>query len=160
MIKKGCSLCIKVAVPFIFYSNGAVSGAFVHMFNAEAHLSALNPAEQRQLERRFSQEEGLMDVSALFIPIGRILAGIGNTFKAAFQYAGLAPYSSKIVTQMGKGGWTEKKVFNALKTNGIEATGKINSATRYVNPSTGKSIIIDNMTKELFHAGRKSDFKY
>ena len=105
-------------------------------------------------------DSGLIDVSDIFIPIGRIFVGIGNTFKAVFQYVGLAPYSGKIVTQMRKGGWTEERVFEALKTNGIEATGKLNSATRYVHPNTGKSIIIDNKTRELFHAGRKSDYRY
>jgi len=145
------------------FANGAVTGAFVMMYNELGHSYKTNvptPAEIRQLEAFQRNDSGLIDVSLSFVPIERLFVAIGNTFKAAFQYVGLAPYSGKIITQMKKGEWTNEKVFEALKTNGIEATGKLNSATRYVHPDTGKSIIIDNVTKELFHAGRKADFKY
>jgi hypothetical protein len=144
------------------FANGAVSGAFVMMFNDMAHevkyISPMSKAELKRLSASI-EEPGLVDVSEVFVPVGRIFASIANTFKAAFLYIRLAPYSSKIVTQMKKRGWTNERVFEALKTNGIEATGKLNSATRYEHPILKQSIIIDNKNKELFHVGGKN-FEY
>ena len=60
---------------------------------------------------------------------------------------------------MKKRGWTEKDIREAMKTKGIPATGKNGPATRYVHPRTGKSIVIDNKTNEIFHVGGEG-FKY
>lgn len=46
-----------------------------------------------------------------------------------------------------------------MKTKGIPTTGKNGPATRYVHPRTGKSIVIDNKTNEIFHVGGEW-FKY
>lgn len=46
-----------------------------------------------------------------------------------------------------------------MKTKGIPTTGKNGLATRYVHPRTGKSIVIDNKTNEIFHVGGEG-FKY
>lgn len=43
------------------------------------------------------------------------------------------------------------KAFQRLEKNGL--------ATRYVHPRTGKSIVIDNKTNEIFHVGGEG-FKY
>jgi hypothetical protein len=64
------------------FANGAVSAAFVMMYNDMSHprtIQALTPAQQRALFAR-AQEPGLADVSDLFVPIGRIFAGIGKIF--------------------------------------------------------------------------------
>lgn len=37
--------------------------------------------------------------------------------------------------------------------------GKNGPATRYVHPKTGKSVVVDNRTGEIFHVGGKG-FKY
>ena len=36
---------------------------------------------------------------------------------------------------------------------------KANGATRYVHPTTGQSVVIDDVTKEFLHVGGK-EFKY
>ena len=59
----------------------------------------------------------------------------------------------KIKSQMKARGWTESDIREALKTEGIPAVGKKGQATRYVNPRTGKSVVVDNGTGEIFHVG-------
>lgn len=60
---------------------------------------------------------------------------------------------------MKKRGWTEKEIQEAANTKGIPAVGKNGPATRYVHPVTGKSIVVDNATGEVFHVGGEG-FKY
>ena len=60
---------------------------------------------------------------------------------------------------MKKRGWTLKEIKEASKTKGIPAQGKNGPATRYVHPKTGKSIVVDNKTGEVFHVGG-TGFKY
>ena len=36
---------------------------------------------------------------------------------------------------------------------------KSNSATRYVHPTTGKSVVVDDVTREVLHVGGPG-FKY
>jgi hypothetical protein len=60
---------------------------------------------------------------------------------------------AKIRKQMARRGWTEQQIFEALQTAGIPARGKAGPATRYVHPSTGKSVVVDNATGEVFHVG-------
>jgi hypothetical protein len=65
----------------------------------------------------------------------------------------------KIRRQMAKRGWTDQQLIEAMTTNGIPAQGKHGPATRYVHPVTGKSLVIDNTTGEIFHVGGEG-FKY
>ena len=65
----------------------------------------------------------------------------------------------KIKKQMKKRGWTEEQIREAMETEGILAEGKNGSATRYVHPQTGRSVVVDNATKEVFHVGGDG-FKY
>lgn len=60
---------------------------------------------------------------------------------------------------MKKRGWTEKDIREAMKTKGIPTTIKNGLVTRYVHPRTGKSIVIDNKTNEIFHVSGEW-FKY
>jgi hypothetical protein len=55
-------------------------------------IQALTPAQQRALFARM-QEPGLVDVSDLFVPIGRIFAGIGKIF----GFGGTQVYSVELV---------------------------------------------------------------
>jgi len=59
----------------------------------------------------------------------------------------------KLRKQMRKRGWTEQQVREAMRTTGIPAMGKRGSATRYVHPITGKSVVVDNRSGEIFHVG-------
>jgi hypothetical protein len=46
-----------------------------------------------------------------------------------------------------------------MATPGIPAQGKNGPATRYIYPATGKSVVVDNATGEVFHVGGEG-FKY
>ena len=60
---------------------------------------------------------------------------------------------AKLRKQMMKRGWTEQQVREALTTSGIRASGKLGPATRYVHPASGKSVVVDDATGEIFHVG-------
>ena len=73
---------------------------------------------------------------------------------AKVKEAGWAPVTRKVAQKMRKRGWTEKEIQETLENKpGIPAMGKNGPATRYVNPTTGKSIVVDNATGEVFHVG-------
>jgi len=59
----------------------------------------------------------------------------------------------KLRAQMARRGWTERQVVEALQTPGIPAVGKRGPATRYVHPGTGRSVVVDNATGQVFHVG-------
>ena len=66
---------------------------------------------------------------------------------------------AKLRLQIQKRGWTDEMILEALKTPGIPTKGKKGPATRYVHPKTGKSVIVDDATGEIFHVGGDG-FKY
>jgi hypothetical protein len=60
-------------------------------------------------------------------------------------------------TKMLKRGWTPQQISEAIQ-NGqtFPATNLVNSgngATRYVHPSTGRSVVVDDVTEEVIHVG-------
>jgi hypothetical protein len=59
----------------------------------------------------------------------------------------------KLRKQMLKRGWTEQQVREALMTSPVAATGKRGPALRYVHPSTGKTVLVDVASGEVFHVG-------
>lgn len=71
--------------------------------------------------------------------------------------------STKWANQLAKRGWTEKQITEAItkgkKFSAVNNVNKANTATRYVHPTTGQSIVIDDVTKELLHVGGPG-FKY
>lgn len=71
--------------------------------------------------------------------------------------------STKWKNQMQKRGWTEQQIDEAIaKGKQFPATNNVNpanGATRYVHPATGRSVVIDNITKDLLHVGGDG-FKY
>jgi RHS repeat-associated protein len=71
--------------------------------------------------------------------------------------------SIKIQKQMASRGWTPQDITDAYgKGEAFPATNKLRGgtpATRYVNPGTGKSVVIDNATGEVIHVG-KAGYKY
>lgn len=64
---------------------------------------------------------------------------------------------NKWQNQFEQRGWTPEQVTEAIKkgesfpaVNNINPT---NGATRFVNPTTGRSVVIDNKTREIIHVG-------
>ena len=66
---------------------------------------------------------------------------------------------AKLRAQMAKGGWTEAQIVEAMQTDGIPIHGKKGPATRYVHPETGRSVVVDDATGEVFHVGGEG-FEY
>jgi hypothetical protein len=59
--------------------------------------------------------------------------------------------------KMAQRGWTTDQITEGIQ-NGprFQAVNKVNaanSATRYVHPTTGRSVVVDNMTGEVVHVG-------
>jgi RHS repeat-associated protein len=70
--------------------------------------------------------------------------------------------SAKIARQMEARGWTEEEIQEAISSGEqVPAVNKATGdpATRYINPKTGQSVVIDNGTKEVIHVGGPG-FKY
>jgi hypothetical protein len=59
----------------------------------------------------------------------------------------------KLRAQMARRGWNEDQIVEALETKGIATRGKLGPATRYVDPRTGRSVVVDNATGEAFQVG-------
>ncbi len=64
---------------------------------------------------------------------------------------------------MQKRGWTGQQIDEAMSGGQkFSAPNKVNpgnSATRYVHPETGRSVVVDNVTGEVLHVGGDG-FKY
>ena len=60
---------------------------------------------------------------------------------------------AKLRDQMAARGWTEDEIREALATTPLAATGKLGPALRYVHPTSGKSVVVDAATGEIFHVG-------
>ena len=59
--------------------------------------------------------------------------------------------------KMAKRGWTPKQISEAIQ-NGLQfpAVNHVNpgnAATRYVHPTTGRSVVLDEVTGEVIHVG-------
>jgi len=75
---------------------------------------------------------------------------------ANYSTQGGVKYDKKINDQMGKRGWTPEQIDEAVNSGSrIEALNKQNQnpATRYVNPTTGRSVVIDNITNTVVQVG-------
>jgi hypothetical protein len=71
-------------------------------------------------------------------------------------------YNDKISDQMDDRGWTADQIDEAVKSGSrIDAINRYTGApaTRYVNPTTGRSVVIDDATGEVVHVGGDS-FRY
>ena len=70
--------------------------------------------------------------------------------------------SDKIIRQMAARGWTKELIEETIqKGERIPAINKATgeSATRYVHPKTGQSVVVDNATGHVIHVGGPG-FKY
>jgi len=70
---------------------------------------------------------------------------------------------AKWASQLQKRGWSPKQITEAIQEGksfpAENLINKGNQATRYVHPENGKSVVLDNVTKEVIHIGG-SNFKY
>jgi hypothetical protein len=62
---------------------------------------------------------------------------------------------AKLRKQMLTRGWTEAQAREALETGPVASLGKRGPALRYVHPVTGKSVVVDAATGEIFSRGRR-----
>jgi hypothetical protein len=79
--------------------------------------------------------------------------GSGDASKAGPDLDNL---SSKVQRRMEQRGWSSEQIreayANGAQTDAInKATG--GGATRYIDPVTGQSVVIDNATGEVIHVG-------
>jgi hypothetical protein len=65
----------------------------------------------------------------------------------------------KLRKQMQTRGWTDEQLQEALATTPLPAVGKAGPALRYVHPATGMSVVVDAVTREIFHVGGEG-FRY
>ncbi|MFO1430578.1 MAG: colicin E5-related ribonuclease [Candidatus Competibacteraceae bacterium] len=79
-----------------------------------------------------------------------------------WKLGGFKPHE-KWQSQMAKRGWTEQQINEAIAAGAKKPAqnfiNKDNSATRYVHPETGRSVVIDDVTGEVIHVGGDG-FKY
>jgi hypothetical protein len=71
-------------------------------------------------------------------------------------------FSPKIIRQMARRGWTKEAIHEARQAGThVRAVSKAtgNTATRYVHPTTGKSVVVDDVTGDVIHVGGEG-FKY
>jgi hypothetical protein len=63
----------------------------------------------------------------------------------------------KFQNQMQKRGWTPAQIDEAMssgqKFSAPNMVNPGNTATRYVHPQTGRSVVVDDVTKEVLHVG-------
>jgi len=117
-----------------------------------------------------SKEEARKSLINLFLfgllpnPILKTTTGVINATKGGGSWVyGAFKTEAKWAGQLSKRGWTAEQITEAVtKGKSFDAVNKVNkanSATRYVHPTTGQSVVIDNVTKELLHVGGPG-FKY
>ncbi len=82
--------------------------------------------------------------------------GSWRAWRGAKVTAQAARIGPKIAKQMGSRGWTREAVEEAMKSGKkLRAVNKAtgNAATRYVHPTTGQSVVVDDVTGEVIHVG-------
>ncbi len=59
--------------------------------------------------------------------------------------------------QMTQRGWTPNQITEAVQNGqqfpAVNNVNPANAATRYVHPTTGRSVVVDNVTEEVIHVG-------
>jgi RHS repeat-associated protein len=70
--------------------------------------------------------------------------------------AGIPGISAKIARQMGARGWTADQIIEAIESGQqVDAVNMANGnpSIRYINPTTGQSVVVDTVTNEVIHVG-------
>ena len=100
-------------------------------------------------------------------PLVRLLGKVGRLLGMAGRETswvlGAGKSEAKWAGQMERRGWTQGQVTEAIgRGKSLPAenlVNKGNSATRYVHPETGRSVVVDDVTREVIHVGGNG-FKY
>jgi hypothetical protein len=65
--------------------------------------------------------------------------------------------AQKWLNQMRQRGWTQQQIDDAIERGqrvpAVNNINPANGATRYINPTTGRSVVLDNVTNEVIHVG-------
>jgi hypothetical protein len=91
-------------------------------------------------------------------------AGEANGLPKADNWSlGSGKSAAKWERQMDKRGWTKGHIDEAVKSGSRyparNSVNPANEATRFVHPETGRSVVIDNVTRDVIHVGGDG-FKY
>jgi hypothetical protein len=101
----------------------------------------------------YSAQQQILKLLSLNSAVRGGSSWVYGAFKSEAKWAG----------QLSKRGWTAEQITEAVTKgksfDAVNMVNKANSATRYVHPTTGQSVVIDNVTKELLHVGGPG-FKY
>ena len=63
---------------------------------------------------------------------------------------------AKLLRQMAQRGWTEDQIAEALASGRNEFALNLETggpATRYIHPTTGRSVVIDDVSGDVIHVG-------
>lgn len=144
-----------VAKTLVSIGNGATFGATRDID------AAISPGS----ECYFTQLDGayriLQDGTSIVTII--LTAGVASADVAALGMGDAAvTVGSKVAGQMAGRGWTSTSIQQAIRWGRQvravnRATG--NPATRYIHPTTGKSVVVDDVTGNVVHVGGPG-FKY
>jgi hypothetical protein len=82
---------------------------------------------------------------------------------AAAWQLGKFKSAQRWANQMAKRGWTSEQISRAMEEGqqfpAVNEINPANTATRYVDPITGRSVVVDDVTHEVLHVGGDG-FKY
>jgi hypothetical protein len=125
--------------------------------------------DERAQQGEALKEAGIFAVTYIVVNyaadgLGRVLGRFISLLHDAPKWVlGAGKSEAKWASQMEKRGWTQKQVSDAISRGksypAENLVNKGNPATRYVNPETGRSIVIDDVTREVIHVGGDG-FKY
>jgi RHS repeat-associated protein len=118
-------------------------------------VNALNPGGFIMGSARLMAENAAADLGGRLVGLGveailaKRAAQAAEVAKAAVDVDNL---SNKIVRQMLRRGWTKQEILDTVQNGKAydvpnKATG--GPATEYVNPSTGKFVVVDSATKQV-----------
>lgn len=89
---------------------------------------------------------------------GNALVNAGTKASSNAQWIfGSFKSTAKWTSQMNKRGWTIQQITEAINKGkqykAVNMVNKGNGATRYVHPVTGRSVVVDDVIKELLQVG-------
>lgn len=106
----------------------------------------------------------LLGKASMVAPTVHGPGGLGSASAAEANWS-LGGFKSpaKWASQMERRGWTSTQISEAIEGGesfpAQNLVNRGNGATRYVNPTTGRSVVIDDKTREVIHIGGDG-FKY
>src|SRR5262249_43955465 len=159
------------------FANGAITAAFGYLFNEMGNYRERGYEPTRyttgpnagyvcadicsEVGSGWSGEllgDAVLGVAAAIpVGIGRALYALVTSDPTLDWTFGSNHSQATWENQMQSRGWTEGQITDAI-ANGesFPAQNNVNpanSATRYVSPETGQSVVIDNVTREVIHIG-------